>query len=183
MSFISKDDYLKLLESVQQEDFDQIDHLDPPDTAWIPARSSAHDMLEKARARQSYGILDIVEYKREQIQEALYECINLQVGEFIIHVEEYHGRPAKLSKAKNTSPSPASELTMDIVVYQERLTTPSGIPCKMQYMMDFFQDNRFTNQAWLSHFTHKGRARNIPVETVVDMIRWLQALNRMNAFL
>jgi len=78
---------------------------------------------------------------------------------------------------------PAAQLTMDITVYQEKYRTPSGAPCKMSYKMDFSQDDRFSNRPWITYFNTQGRAHNIPVETVVEIVRWLQALKRMNAFL
>jgi hypothetical protein len=178
MTFISKEEYLKLIESAQIDEEDTMDdYSNIPESAWIPAESPAKDQMNRARAANSHGVIDVLKYKKEQIKDALYKCINLQVGEFIIHVEEYHGRP----NIKKTAP--LAELTMDVSIMQERYQTPSGAPCKMAYKMDFFRDNRFATRPWLTYFNSNGAAHNIPVDTVVDIVRWMQALRRMNAFL
>ena len=148
-----------------------------PDSAWIPAESPAKEKMNLRRAADATGVIDVLKYKKPQIREALYRSINLQVGEFIIHVDEYHGRPA-IKKMP-----PQAELTMDIQVMQEKYKTPSGAPCKMTYKMDFFKDNRFAECPWISYFTFKGAAHNIPMETVVNIVKHMQIIQRLNAFL
>lgn len=66
---------------------------------------------------------------------------------------------------------------------ERRFRTPSGNPCNMDYRINLHKDNRFTNRPWLNEFGPQGEADDVPIETVVDIIRWLQALKRMNAFL
>ena len=176
MTFLNKEEYLKLIEEAYSNE-DDVDNYDIPDSSWMPSESPAKARMERARAASNHGIIDVLKYKKEQIQEALYQHVNLRVGEFLIHIDEYHGLPS-IKKMP-----PHAQLTMDIVIMQEKNRTPSGAPCKMHFKMDFFKDNRFTNKSWISYFTSSGKAHNIPVETVVDIIRWMQALRRMNAFL
>jgi uncharacterized FlaG/YvyC family protein len=175
MTFISKEEYLQLIKTAQEDTMD--DYPNIPDSAWMPAESPAKDKMLRARAAGSQGVIDVLKYKKPQIRNALYQSINLQIGEFIVHVEEYHGRPAVKKMP------PHAQLTMDIQVMQEKYKTPSGAPCKMSYKMDFFQDNRFVNCPWISYFSSKGVAHNIPMETVVDIIKYMQIVQRLNAFL
>lgn len=176
MKFLSKEEYLRLIESVDadSEGYDELDNYDIPE-AWIPATSPNKEKMECARAASAHGIIDVLKYRKEQIRDAIYKCMNLRVGEFIIHIKRYNGHP----KDKQLH----GPLTLDINVMQEKYKTPSGAPCKMSYRFDFFQDNRFTNCKWISLFDSGGNARDIPIETVVEIVRWMQALRRMNAFL
>lgn len=171
---ISKEDYWKLIESAQEDDDDMMG-MSYSEEAWIPAVSPAKEKMDAARAASAHGMVDVLKYRKEAVQEAIYKCMNLQVGEFIIHIKRYNGHP----KDKQF----VGPLTLDINVMQERYQTPSGAPCKMSYKFDFFRDNRFTNRPWLSYFDSSGNAEEVPVETLVEIIRWMQALRRMNAFL
>jgi hypothetical protein len=178
MTSLTKEEYLKLIEDAYSQDEDEMDDYDHiPESAWIPAESPAKDQMNRARAASSQGVIDVLKYRKEQIRDALYKCVNLKIGEFVIHVEEYHGRPA-IKKMP-----PAAQLTMDITVYQEKYKTPLGAPCKMSYKMDFSKDDRFSNRPWLTYFNAQGGAHNIPVETVVDIIRWIQNIIRLSAFM
>jgi hypothetical protein len=53
----------------------------------------------------------------------------------------------------------------------------------MSYKMDFFRDNRFSNCPWLSYFNSSGRAHDIPADTVVNIIKHMQMIQRLTAFL
>jgi hypothetical protein len=176
MTFLNKEEYLKLIEEAYANEDDMEDY-DIYDSSWIPSESPAKARMERARAAGNQGVIDVLKYKKEQIRDALYQNANFQVGEFLIHVEEYHGLPS----IKKMPPN--AQLTMDIAVMQEKNRTPSGAPCKMTYKMDFFKDNRFTSKSWISYFNSSGKAHNIPVETVVDIIRWMQALKNLTCFL
>lgn len=175
MNFLSKEEYLQLIESAQDDEgYDEMDNKDSPD-AWIPAESPIKWKMERTRAAASHGVIDVLKYRKEQIRDAIYKCMNLQVGEFIIHINRYNGHP----KDKQLH----GPLTLDINVMQERYKTPSGAPCKMSYKFDFFQDNRFSHCEWINLFASNGYANEVPIETVVNIVRWMQALRRMNAFL
>jgi hypothetical protein len=176
MAFLNKEEYLKLIEEAYSNEEDTEDY-EIPDSSWIPSESPAKARMERAREANNNGIIDVLRYKKEQIQDALYQHVNLRVGEFLIHVEEYHGRPT-IRKMP-----PQAQLTMDITVMQEKNRTPSGAPCKMHFKMDFFKDNRFTNKSWISYFTSSGKAHNIPVETVVNIVKYLQAIQNLSAFM
>ena len=176
MKSLSKEDYLRLIESAQrdEEGYDEVEHHDMAD-AWIPAESPNKEKMLRARAASSHGVIDVLKCRKEQIRDAIYKCMNLQVGEFLIHIRSYNGHP----KDKQLH----GPLTLNINVMQERTKTPSGAPCKMQYDFDLFQDNRFAGCDWISRFNARGYAQDVPIEIVVDIIRWMQALRRMNAFL
>lgn len=170
---LSKEEYLKLLEEVANQEYnDDLEELGPIDEgAWIWADPPAKD---KMRIHNSYGTCNAMGLKKDKIQEMLYKYKNIQVGHFLIRIDEYHGYPDKFGKG--------TDLTMDIEIWERRFKTPSGMPCQMDYRVDLSQDNRFFGRPWLLLFKGSS-ASKMPVETVVDIVRWMQAIKKMSAFL
>jgi len=178
MTNISKEEYLKLLEDLAN---DQYGYDDPPeeepyipDEAWIPSESVAKEMI---RMKSLHGKIDVTKFRKDKIQDALYKCMNVQVGDFLIKIDSYHGYPDKFGKGAN--------LTMDIEVWEKRYRTPSGAPCNMDFRIDWSKDDRFFTRKWLSYFQGgaSSAAANVPVETVIEIVRWMQAIKKMGAFL
>lgn len=172
MNPISKEDYLKLLEEIADEQYDESDDVPSiSDDSWI---WSEPPIKEKIKFQNLHGIVDVTKYRKDKIQEALYKCMNIQVGTFLIKIDTYHGYPDKKGKGV--------DLTMDIETWEKRFKTPSGNPCNMDFRVDLSTDNRFTGRPWLTFFSGSS-ARKVPVDTVVEIVRWMQAIKRMTAFL
>lgn len=174
MNQLSKEDYLRLLEQYANDQYgneDPILNIDDFQDAWIPAESPAKERMITANA---YGSIDLTNVKKEKIIEALYKCTNLKIGNFLIKITRYSGQPDK----NNQGP----DLTMDVSIWEDKFKTPSGNPCKMTYRVNFKKDTRFDTRPWAKLFGN-GSASKVPNETVIDIIRWMQALNRMTAFL
>lgn len=169
---ISKEDYLKLLQEISSEEEYEVPNTYYSESAWIPAESPLKDKIKKAAMN---GVIDVMGFKKDQIQDAIYKCSTLKANAFTIKINEYHGLPGK-----NIDPS---TLTLDISVWETHYKTPSGAPCKMEYRMNFFKDDRFANRPWLSYFGPSGSAHNIPTKTVVDIVKWIQAVQKLSAFL
>lgn len=159
MPSISQEEFLKLIKSIQLEDTIEEDFPSANSSVW------------------TLSGIDILDCPKNQIQEVLYNNTNLKIGEFIIRIEEYHGKP-NLDKTP-----PKAKLTMDIGLWQERYITPSGTPCKMVYKMDLFQDSRFTDLHWITYFNSSGKAHNIPVDVIIDIIKHLQVIQKLSCFL
>jgi hypothetical protein len=174
MNNISKEEYLRLLEELaNEEDYgeDQEDTSVPEDS-WIWGESPNKEKIKKL---QYQSVIDVTKFKKDKIQDALYKTSTIQCHEFTIKIAAYHGRPEKVTSN--------NDLSMDIVVWEKRYKTPSGNPCNMDFKKDFFKDNRFSNRPWLTYFSANGSADDIPVKTVVEIIRWMQGIKRMTAFL
>ena len=169
MNSMTKEEYLKLLDEIDNEDQDE--NLDIPDESWIWAEPP---IKQKIKHNTLNSMVNLTTCRKDKIQEALYKCMNIQVGNYLIRISSYHGEPDKFGNGTG--------LTMDICVWEKRYKTLSGNPCNMDYMVDLSKDNRFTNQPWLKLFDGY-YAKSVPVDTVVDIVRWMQALKRMTAFL
>jgi hypothetical protein len=168
---ITKEDYLKLLEEMSnnEEDLDN----SPPieDESWIWADPPVKD---KIKISNYHGVIDATKFKKEEIQDALYKCMNIQIGNFLLKIDKYHGFPDTHGNGSN--------LTLDIQTWEKKYRTPSGNPCNMDFRVDLSKDDRFANRPWINLFNGCYGSK-VPVETVVEIVRWLQAIKRMTAFL
>lgn len=163
---MSKEEYLKLL-----QDLDGDVGSDLPVDSWFPSVSPAKEKMLKSK--MFAGTTDCLELKREQILAAIKDNCNLKVGPFSIKVRGYY------FSEKNEKP------IMTIDIYERKSKTPTGHPCNMDYKLDVYSDKRFIGRPWLELFNNgrQGTATNVPIETVVDIIKWLQALKKLTVFL
>jgi hypothetical protein len=169
MNMISKEDYLRLLQEVANAESNDLDDQDIPEDAWIPAESG---IKEKMAASTYMGSADITKLKRAEIGAALLKYHHVKVGGFTIQID----------KCRNGN-NATTHLNLDI--WEKQYKTPTGNPCNMDYRVDFDRDNRFTTCSWLPLFTtnKSGSGTNILIATAVDIIRWLQAIQRISAFM
>jgi hypothetical protein len=176
MNNITDKEYLALCEQLLNEQYggsddDSIDKI--PDSSWIPA---VPEIKQKMIAASSQGIVDLTTTKKDKILDAIYKCSNVKVGTFSLKISTYRGLPG----TKGMGNLGAS---MDFSLMEERLKTPSGRPCRMTYRVKITEDKRFHGRPWLKYFVVDGYASRMPVETIVEFIRWLQVMQKLPAFL
>lgn len=169
MATFTKEEFLRLIERLNDAQYgdEEIDYSD--EEVWT---SSAP---KPKKQPENNGTINLINLKREKIQEAIYKCTNLKIDNFTIRVTKYHGLADKQGKGSN--------LFVDLAFFQEVFRTPSGAPCKMTYKFDVLKDNRFTERPWLNHCGPGGVATKVPIETAVEIVRWFQGIIRMTAFL
>lgn len=163
-------DYLKYLQylTTQQYDYSEEPEADTtPDNAWIWAEPPAK---EKMKNIVFNGMVDAINLRKEQIKGALGQARNIQVGEFTIRMSSYYGK------------EPLKEGNLSFTVFKKQYKTATGQPCNMDMKYDLAKDNRFTGRPWLSYF-QGCMGRDVPIDTMVEIVRWMQALKRMTAFL
>ena len=171
MTTMSNEEYLKLIESLDQEDEDYCD--DIPEDAWFPSESAVKKKEVPARN------IDALNLNKDKIKEILYETSSIDVGSFIVRVNAYHGFPVKIGEFE----VPNSTLTLDHSLWERKHKTFSGHPCNMVYRLNILKDDRFVGRTWLDHFETFGGALDVPIDTVVDIIKWLQTIQKYPAFL
>ncbi len=172
MKSFTNDDFLRLVEELTERQYGLDSSDEESEHYWMPADALAKDKIKKPGEG---GSIDITKIRKEDIQDMLYKHTNFKIGVFLIRITKYHSYPVK-NKA-------STDLKMDLAFWHEVTKTPTGAPCKMTYRFDIGKDNRFSNRSWLSYLTSKAIMKDVPVETVVDIFRWFQALHRMTAFL
>lgn len=170
MSNLTKEEYLKLVEKFFNEQYDEVPFIESlPNDAWIYADPPAKD---KMKLPGHDGITDLTNVKKDKIAEILHTCRNIKIGNFLVKITKYHGEPDYEGGAN---------FGLDICIYEEKVK--SNPPSKIQYKVDVHKDTRFSGRVWIEHFNSFKIGANIPLETVVEIVRWLQAIKRMSAFL
>lgn len=167
MKTLSQDEYLRLIEELNEED--DYSGLEP---FWMPADPPAK---EKIKPPGVGGAIDITNTKKNDIQDIIYKYTSLKVGIFLIQITKYNSQPSKSGKNQ--------DLKMDLSFWHEVYKTPSGAPCKMTYKFDIGSDKRFSNRSWMTYLSDKSNMKEVPVDVVVEIIRWFQGIKRMTAFL
>lgn len=163
---ISKEEYWKLIEQVikEQEDSDMEDFVDC--NAWIPAEP-AH----KKSPPERYGSIDATKLKKEGVQQAIQKYQILNIGRFVLTIK----------LADKIKQEDKQEYLVSL--YETKYVTPLGRPCNIQYRVALYKDTRFENRPWLKYFRTYGGSTAIPEATVLDIVRWLQAIIKLPAFL
>ena len=172
MKSLTNEEYLALCQKLVEEQYDHaIDDYDIEKMEWIPAESEAKKKMVQANTN---GIIDLTNVKSSEIKKQLLLCTNFRIGTFKVRIDRYQELPIDNNAV----------MTMSLTVWEEKKTTPSGLPCKMDQAANIEKDNSFTNRPWLKYFKGYGNsAHHVPIDTVADIFRWMQAVKKLSAFL
>lgn len=171
MKSFTDQEYMELCQKLvdQQYDTDAFDDHNIDDIEWMPAESPAKEKMLKINHN---GMMDLTHVHSSKIREEIFKCGNLKVGDFKIIIDHYSGVPSQ----------EGAKLSCSLQVLGHQSRTMNGMPCNMDNGIDLKRDNRFNGRPWLKYFTGS-YAYNVPIDTVVDIVRWLQAIKKMTAFL
>jgi len=173
MQFLNKQEYLDFINKLLDQQYnDDEPEVKEEDSHWMPAESPLKDKIPIGVLS---GTMDLTDARKEKINTALANASNFKVDHFLVKVKRNQLNPKTNSLTLNP--------TLDIELYEERFKTPSGNPCRMTYRLDIGKDSRFTQCKWANYFGAGSTARNVPKEVFIDIIRWMQALKRLTAFL
>lgn len=116
------------------------------------------------------SIINITDHKRNDIPIELLRACNFKIGNFLIKI--HHNMTNEDGYAcysfKLFEESPYTYLN------RPSIKTTKITPCN---------DSRFDGRSWLSYFGQRSFAEQMIVSELLDMIRWLQAIGKMTAFL
>lgn len=163
-------DHLKYLQYLTERQYsyqDEEEEDTTPDDSWVWAEPPAKEKMKNVVFN---GMVDATKLRKEQIKNALIKARNIQVGDITLRMNSYYGK------------DPLEQGNLSFTVFKKQYKTATGQPCNMDLKYDLSQDNRFTGRPWLSYFTG-AFARDMPMDTVVEVVRWMQGVIRMKAFL
>lgn len=115
-------------------------------------------------------IVDVTNYKRNDIEPALLMSANLRVNNFIIKIYHYGSTNDGYQ-------------CFGLRLYEEAPFVHLNRPCTKTTKIKPDQDNRFDSRSWTNYFNGRDYATEMPLLELMDMIRWLQAVSKMVAFL
>lgn len=166
MSNFTKQEYLELCQRLLDEQYSSDDESDDTSAiAWIPAESEIKNKMTAVRNAQ--GFIDLTKMKKEKIKEAIQKCDNFRVHDFTIRINHYNDKSDSFS----------------ITLYEDKTKTPSGNPCKMTYPVLIEKDSRFNGRSWITYFKGSKYGGNIPTDTLIEIIRFLQIIKKLSAFI
>lgn len=163
-------EYLKYLKELTDGQYSFDDEPEIPDTtddSWIWAEPPAK---EKMKNIVFNGMVDATNLRKADIKKALSKAQNIQVGAFTLRIRDFYGK------------DPLEKGVLSFSVLERKTKTPNGHPCNMDYDTDLSKDNRFNDRPWLSYFKGSS-ARDVPIDTIVDIVKWMQAIKKLSAFL
>lgn len=170
MKSFTDQEYIELCLKLVDQQYDNItDDYHIEDTEWIPAESVAKEKMVKANRN---GMMDLTHVKSDKIKEEIFKCGNLKVGDFKIIISHYSGVPSQ----------EGAQLCCGLQLIGHQNQTMNGMPCNMDRAVNLKLDNRFNGRPWLKYF-NESHANNVPIDTVVDIVRWLQAIKKLTCFL
>jgi len=168
---LTDQEYLDLIQKLVDHQYDDaIDDYDIDKMEWIPAEAEIKAKIPKLNNR---GMIDLTHVKSSKLKEEILKCGNLRVGSFKVVLTHYHGVPSQSG----------AQLCVDLEVREEKTKTPSGQECRVDYRADLLKDSRFKGRPWLKYFSNGSCGSNIPIDTVVEIVRWMQAVKKLSAFL
>ena len=172
MNYFSKEEYLQLCQKLVEEQYNDesiknndIDHIE-----WIPAESEIKNRMAQ---KQTFKSIDLGQVKSTEIKDKLLLNEYFTVGKFKIRVEKHTGLTGKIE----------IPVSADLSVWELRTRTPNGMPCQIEFPVLFYKDSRFVNRSWTEQFHKNNSASNITIETIAEIIRWLQISTRLSAFM
>lgn len=170
MTKLNNNDYLKMLQNyVDQQYGDSLEDYDIEAMEWMPADPPAKEKIKNIPLNN--GTVDLTDVKSDKIKEEMVKCTNLKIGKFKIKVSGYRGLPY----------GKEPQLVMNLEVWEEKTKTPNGHPCRMEFPLRIQKDDRFNKRDWIKYFDSH-HATNVPVDTVVEIIRWMQVAQKLSAF-
>jgi len=167
---VTKEEYLRLIEEAIHQEEDYLEDIDCK--AWIPAEPAI-----KKKIPERFGSIDATKLKREAIKKVIAHCPCITVSKFLIMLSTCEGNN-DISSIDDAN----KQLYYSIRIFETKYHTPSGRPCNMQYKVYLSKDIRFENRPWLKFFLGS-TALKVPEETLLDIIRWLQAITKLSSFL
>ncbi len=155
MNIISKEEYLKLINNLENEEGDDLDLFEEE---YVPP-----EPVHKNKP-QNNKIIDITNFKKNDLFCAINNNNIFKIGNFLL-------------KLNNTN----SLFTIDAIL-EKKFKTLSGLPCNIDMSINYYKDKRFLNVKFADNLKSNNNYKFTANETI-EIIRWLQILNKMPAFI
>lgn len=165
MKFLSEEEYLKLIVQLVEQQYNEPSLDGEVYEAWSTAESDIKKKIKSSNDK----IIDASLYKKDKILESLYLCQPIKIGRFVIKISKYEDNKEKTK--------------MNIYIYEDKYYTYLGKTNEMLGKIDVLKDRRFVGSNWVSYFNQFKLGVNIPIEVVVDIVKWLQVIDKLVAFL
>jgi hypothetical protein len=156
----SKEEYLKLIQELLDNQYDNEEE-DNSLFVWLPAES---EIKEKIKIKElNNGFIDGTNVKSIEFKKLLTLNGNVRFGLFMI---------VRTSKMQCNG-----SIITNLYIYEDHKAN-SNISSKV----DVIKDSRFISRVWKKYFNSYKEGVDIPIDTVVEIARYLQVLQKLAAF-
>ena len=153
---MDKDEFLRLIEKYCAEQYDSLEEYFESEHSDLVLSDIVKEMRE---TKYETGVSDLTNAKMSDIQIKAKSFNNFKIGNFLIK-----------AKRKNEK--------LDITIY-ETIN-------KMDVKVNVLKDNRFTNASWSKYWIHLNMYKEgtkIPPDELASIIKWIQSIQKMSAFI
>lgn len=170
MSSFTKEEYLKLIDRVMREQ-DEPEELDINYyELWSGAESQDPRVERAKKKKESTNTIDATDLKSNRLVDIIRNYSTIKVGIFTLQINS------------SRSDSDNKEIRMNITLYKTHFKTPNGLSFIIDKPHDPTKDDLFKDCLWIKQFDSCS-AFGMPEEDVISVIRWLQAITKLKAFL
>jgi len=154
-------EYRELILQIQEERYDQIEEAEP---VWMPEESEI-----KQKMLALVGITNLTNTQSTKLADEIIKFKYLHIGKFKIMITRNNYLP---NKSDN----------FNLNIWEEKSKTPNGMDCKIDYPLFISMDRRFASCSWTKLFSDN-LARNLSLEVVVSVVRYLQVIHKLPSFI
>jgi hypothetical protein len=160
---MDNNDYRKLIEEFYQNQYSsEDDNLSNGQNVWVPDIAGPEKIERLKMIQNTQQVVNATTFSAAEMKQKINDFRNIKIGNFIIKITTIYGP------------------TVDVLIYEELVKTkPANITVKINPN----KDSRFQGRSWTSYFNRFNVGKNIPIEEIYNIFRWLQAIYRMPAFL
>jgi len=160
MKHFTKEEYIELLEYLTNHQYD----LEEPEKLEEKIDCTPIEPRVKKKLLSNHNLIDLTMVRREKLKDLILDHKNIIVGPFKISIT-----------------CPRRQLTdttvFSISIWEEEKGS------KIIRKVDVQSDDRFGKREWKKYFSKFKTGNNIPEDDLVDIVRWLQAIHKLTAFL
>jgi hypothetical protein len=168
---MTNQEYFELIQRLVNQQYTQEEESLPDSFSgsWIPAES---EIKQKMKLKEAGGFCDLTNVKKNKMKDFIVKSGGIRVGQFV----------AKIIKSEYTD-NQMKDLVLDLTLYEEKYKTALGNPAVLLNKIDPIKDYRFSKCQWVIHWNGFQTGKKIPIDTVLDIVRWLQGIRKLTAFI
>ena len=173
MTTFTEQEFIDLVNYLNDRRYDYEEEESTYDYGFYDDNDPVISVKKKSLIVQSNTWIDLSKATREEIRDSLFKFMGLKIGNYTIRIRNYNGK---------SNDDQDIALGVSITVYHDVFMTPLGHPCNMTLPLNVSKDKRFVGAAWLSYFSDGAHGTEIPVDTMVEIVRYFQVIDKLSSF-
>lgn len=173
---ITKEEYLKLIYEAYSREDDELSKEEMD--ALIPAEPEIKKKIQKLI--EPNGDINATKLKKYELTHIINKYNRINIGNFLIYIKSITN-PIGNSNIFEEATEINENTKYNVIIYEQKKTTPSGIPCNLQIKINIAKDNRFQNKKITEGFSQRGGS--LSSEFLIDLMRLMQIITKLPSFI